>query len=168
MIRTSSGFPVYQQRKQPTLMEAIQQRWNNFTFWLEALFIFVYEILCEWFKLTATILIILAIPLFAYILWDMFSTDLSLASHLLTALSSWVHAHQGFCAFVLMGILYITYLNVLDLRSRKGHFTQGTTSNVPLVPMNYQIVEPAHASNDLYNRYVSWRGGSSSSQLSDI
>ena len=59
--------------------------------YLQDLLLFLYEIMREWLKLLLTILLLLAIPYLSYILYDLVSSDVTLAGRLFSHFLLLIH-----------------------------------------------------------------------------
>ena len=90
--------------------EGISELFTKLEFYTRAMIIFFYELLIEWLKLTTTVIIMLLIPLFLYILWDMFYSDFTMASYLMSSFSDWMNDNLLLCTMIVFGMSYVTYL----------------------------------------------------------
>ena len=59
--------------------------------YLQDLLLFLYEIVREWIKLLFTILLLLTIPYLSYVLYDLVSSDVTLAGRLFSQFLLLIH-----------------------------------------------------------------------------
>ena len=59
--------------------------------YLQDLLLFLFEIMREWLKLLLTILLLLAIPYLSYVLYDLVSSDVTLAGRLFSQFLLLIH-----------------------------------------------------------------------------
>ena len=86
--------------------------------YLQDLFLFLIEILREWVKLLFTVLLLLTIPYLSYVLYDLVSSDVTLAGRLFSQFLLLIHQNQGAFALLIVMIAYITYFKVRDIRMK--------------------------------------------------
>ena len=92
---------------------------EKLTSWVRGIFDLLYDICVEWFKLTTTVFLVLSFPLFIYILYDFLTADISLAFHLMIAISRWLSDNPALSLIILSVILYVTYIQLIDLRKER-------------------------------------------------
>ena len=99
--------------------ENLAEVWETFEFWTRGIALFIYELLIEWLKITTTVIVMLLIPLGVYIVWDLIYSDLQVVSYYFAIFTDWMADHMIFCTLIVIGMVYITYLQTLELRRRK-------------------------------------------------
>ena len=92
------------------MLKNYTEAFTTVKYWFRCLTSFVNELFLEWFKLTTTLALILLFPLFAYILWDLITTDLTLAQWFYYTITYWLINNIGAYLLILSVVIYLTYL----------------------------------------------------------
>ena len=87
--------------------------------YIKDLILFLVEIFREWLRFLLTVCLLLSLPYLSYVLFNLLSSDLTLAGRALTFTLDLIHTNPAPFTLMVIVLAYLTWLKVLDIRKKQ-------------------------------------------------